>query len=116
MEDVRAKIDQRPRQLDAAVAHSDPFSPEAHAADALDLAMWTVDNARLAMLDAIDARALADDRANAVDSLPRRATIPRNGPGDPALEPRCSCQGAMRNVRLSLGQVLPTPLHTVTRD
>jgi hypothetical protein len=33
------------------------------AADAIDFAAWTVDNARLAVLDAIDARAYADDLA-----------------------------------------------------
>jgi hypothetical protein len=34
---------------------------QADATDALDFAEWAVDNAQLAMLDAIDARAYADD-------------------------------------------------------
>jgi hypothetical protein len=34
---------------------------KADAADAVDFAAWTVDNARLAVLDAIDARAYADE-------------------------------------------------------
>ena len=38
------------------------------AAAAIDYAAWTVDNARLAVLDAIDARAYADDLATTVSS------------------------------------------------
>ena len=36
---------------------------EAEAADAIDYAEWAVDNAQLAMLDAIDARTYADQLA-----------------------------------------------------
>jgi hypothetical protein len=36
---------------------------EADAADAIEFAAWTVDHARLAGLDAIDARVYADDLA-----------------------------------------------------
>jgi low affinity Fe/Cu permease len=67
-EDVKAKIDKRTRQLDAKAAASDADWAEADAADALDYAAWTVDNARLATLDAIDARAYADERAKAASS------------------------------------------------
>jgi hypothetical protein len=63
MDDVKAKIDQRNRQLGASAAASDADWAESDATAALDYAEWTVDNARLAMLDAIDARAYADERA-----------------------------------------------------
>jgi glycerol-3-phosphate dehydrogenase len=68
MDDVKAKIDRRNRQLDAKAAASDADWAEGDAADAIDYAEWTVDNARLAVLDAIDARAYADQRAKAVGS------------------------------------------------
>jgi hypothetical protein len=45
-----------------------PTGAEADAADALDFAAWAVDNAQLAMLDAIDARVYADDLAKAATS------------------------------------------------
>jgi glycerol-3-phosphate dehydrogenase len=38
---------------------------EADASDAIDYAAWTVDNARLAVLNALDARIYAAERANA---------------------------------------------------
>ena len=64
-DDVKAKIDQRNRQMNAKVAANDADLAEADAADAIDYAAWTLDNARLVVLDAIDARAYADQRANA---------------------------------------------------
>ncbi len=67
-DDVKAKIDKRTRQLDSKAAASEPDWAEAEAADALDFAEWAIDNAQLAMLDAIDARAYADDRAKAAGS------------------------------------------------
>jgi hypothetical protein len=62
-DDVKAKIDQRSRELDAKTAASEAGWAEEEAVDALDYAAWTVSNARLAVLDAIDARAYADERA-----------------------------------------------------
>ena len=62
-DDVKAKIDQRTRELDAKTAASDAGWAEAEAVDALDYAAWTVSNARLAVLDAIDARVYADEQA-----------------------------------------------------
>jgi hypothetical protein len=55
------------RQAGAAAtsARSKWAQMKADAADAIDYAEWTVDNARLAVLDAIDARAYADERAKA---------------------------------------------------
>ena len=44
-------------------AATDADWAEADAADAIDYADWAVDNAQLAMLDAIDARAYADGLA-----------------------------------------------------
>ncbi len=64
-DDVKAKIDKRTRQLDAREAADEADWAEADAADAVDYAAWTVDNAQLAILDAIDARAYADQRAKA---------------------------------------------------
>jgi hypothetical protein len=51
------------------MAADDASWAEDDAAAALDYAAWTVDNARLAVLDAIDARAYADElSARASDS------------------------------------------------
>ena len=63
MDDVQAKIDKRTREVDADMAADDAAWAEANAADALDYAEWAVDNAQLSMLDAIDARAYADQLA-----------------------------------------------------
>jgi hypothetical protein len=67
-EDVKAKIDERTRQMDARVADDDANWAEADAADALDFAAWAVDNAQLSILDAIDARAYADELTRTVRS------------------------------------------------
>jgi hypothetical protein len=68
MENARTKIDKRTRQLDSKDAAIGADWTEADAADALDFAAWAVDNAQLAMLDAIDARAYADELATAARS------------------------------------------------
>jgi hypothetical protein len=47
------------------MAASDADWAEADAYDAIDYASWAVDNARLAVLDAIDARIYAGERAAA---------------------------------------------------
>jgi len=65
MDNVQAKIDKRAQQLDAKLAANAADDAEADAADALDFAEWAVDNAQLAMLDAVDARAHADQLAKA---------------------------------------------------
>jgi hypothetical protein len=64
-DDAKAKIDKRTRELDANAAASDADWAEADAADAIDYAAWTVENAQLTILDAIDARTYADQRAKA---------------------------------------------------
>ena len=66
MDDLKAKIDRRNAQHDARAAATDADWAEQDAADAIDYAEWAVDNARLALLDAIDARVYADDLAKAV--------------------------------------------------
>jgi hypothetical protein len=68
MDDVKAKIDKRTRELDAKAADREADWAETDAVDALDFASWAVDNARLAMLDAIDARVYADELAKAASS------------------------------------------------
>jgi hypothetical protein len=63
LDDLDAKLDRRADQLDAKLAARQADGAEADAADAIDFAAWTVDNARLAVLDAIDARVYADELA-----------------------------------------------------
>jgi CHASE3 domain sensor protein len=68
--DLKAKMEQRRRERNAEVAESDADWAESDAASAIDLAAWATDNARLSVLDALDARAHADD-------LTKRAAQPR---------------------------------------
>jgi hypothetical protein len=63
MDDVDAKMDRRADQHDAKLAARQADGAEADAADAIEFAAWTVDHGRLTVLDAIDARAYADDLA-----------------------------------------------------
>jgi hypothetical protein len=62
-EDVKSKIDKRADRLDASTAAAEAEWTEGAAADAIDLASWAVENARLAALDAVEARAYADELA-----------------------------------------------------
>ncbi len=62
-EDMKAKINKRTDQLDAKAAATDADWAEGDAADAIDYAVWMVYDAQLAVLDALDARAYADERA-----------------------------------------------------
>jgi hypothetical protein len=68
MDDFQATMDRRADQLDAKLAGGQADGAETDAADAIDFAAWTVDNARLAVLDAIDARAYADELAREAGS------------------------------------------------
>jgi hypothetical protein len=68
LDDVDAKMDRRADQLDANLAARQAEGAETDAADAIDFAAWTVDNARLAVLDAIDARVYADEFAKQAGS------------------------------------------------
>ena len=68
LDDFDAKMDRRADQRDAKLAARQADGAEADAADAIDFAAWTVDNARLAVLDAIDARVYADELATTAGS------------------------------------------------
>jgi hypothetical protein len=67
-EDMKAKIDKRADQLDAKGAATDADWAEQDAAEAIDYAVWVVYDAQLAVLDALDARAYADERARVAAS------------------------------------------------
>ena len=67
-EDMKAKIDKRTDQLDAKAAAKDADWAEDDAAEAIDYAVWVVYDAQLAVLDALDARAYADERARVAAS------------------------------------------------
>jgi hypothetical protein len=62
-EDIKEKINKRADQVDAKAAATDADWAEQDAADAIDYAVWMVYDAQLAVLDALDARAYADERA-----------------------------------------------------
>jgi hypothetical protein len=63
MGEVKARIDKRNREMGADRAEDEAEWAEADAGEAIDMAASTLDNARLAMLDAIDARAYATAQA-----------------------------------------------------
>ena len=67
-EDIKAKINKRADQLDAKAAAKDADWAEEDAADAIDYAVLVVSDAQLAVLDALDARACADERAKIASS------------------------------------------------
>jgi hypothetical protein len=62
---LRDRIDRQRDEHDVKKAEQQAEDAEDDAADALDYALWVVDQAQLAVLDAIDARAWADARAAA---------------------------------------------------
>ena len=64
--ELKAKAQQRADQVDADFAGSDADGAEADAYTAIDFADWAVENARLAILDAIDARVYADEKEAAL--------------------------------------------------
>jgi hypothetical protein len=70
MEDIKTKIDKRNEKIDADMTATDADFAEVEAADAIGYAEWVVDNARLAVLDALDARAYAAERARAAAANP----------------------------------------------
>jgi hypothetical protein len=67
-QDLRGRVDRQRDQHDVKKAEQQAEDAEADAADALDYALWVVDQAQLAVLDAIDARSWADARAAASPS------------------------------------------------
>jgi hypothetical protein len=70
MEDIKAKLDKRNDEIDADMAAADADFAEAEASDAVNYAEWVVDSARLAVLNALDARAYAAERARAAAANP----------------------------------------------
>jgi hypothetical protein len=56
--------------MTAAMVADDAAWAEAGAADAIDYAQWTVQNARLAVLDTLDSRAYADEWARVARNAP----------------------------------------------
>jgi hypothetical protein len=65
MQDLQDRIARKRDQHDIKRAEEDAEAAEQDAADALDYATWAVDQAELAVLDAVDARTWADARAAA---------------------------------------------------
>ena len=65
MQDLHDRIGRQREQHDVKRAEREAEYAEADAADALDYASWAVEQAQLAVLDAIDARIWADARAAA---------------------------------------------------
>ena len=63
--DLRDRMDRQRDERDVRKAERQAEDAEEDAADALDYALWVVDQAELAVLDAIDARSWADTRAAA---------------------------------------------------
>jgi hypothetical protein len=63
---LKAKAQRRADKVDADFAGSDADWAEADAYAAIDYADWAVENARLAILDAIDARITANEKAAAL--------------------------------------------------
>jgi hypothetical protein len=65
MQDLQDRVARRRDQHDVKMAEEDAEAAEQDAADALDYATWAIDQAQVAVLDAIDARTWADARAAA---------------------------------------------------
>jgi hypothetical protein len=65
MQDLHGRMGRQRDQLDANMAEDDAEGAEEDALDALGYARWAVGQAELAVLDAIDARSWADERAAA---------------------------------------------------
>jgi chromosome segregation ATPase len=63
--DLHDHLERKRGEVRADVADDDAISAEGAAVDALDFAAWAVRQAELSVLDAIDARARADERAAA---------------------------------------------------
>ena len=62
---LRDRMDRKRDERDVKKAEREAEAAEEAAADAPDYALWVVDQAELAVLDAIDARSWADARAAA---------------------------------------------------
>jgi len=63
LRDLQDRIDRKQDKLDVKVAEHQANTTEDNAVAALDFAWWAVEEAEMAVLDAIDARAWADEQA-----------------------------------------------------
>ena len=63
MADIKVKAEQRQSQVDSDIAFADAQAAESDADAAIDFANWAVDNARVAILDALDAAAYSSKLA-----------------------------------------------------
>jgi hypothetical protein len=63
---IKAKARSRHERMDANAAASDADLAEAEAAAAIDYSLWAIENAQLAVLDALYLRARANDKAERV--------------------------------------------------
>jgi hypothetical protein len=68
MRDLHDRIERKKGEVSADIAEDDATAAEDAAVDALDYASWTAWQAELTVLDAIDARARADELAAASGS------------------------------------------------
>jgi len=68
MDDAKAKIDKRNQQMDAAAAAADAQMSEDDAKSAINFALWAVDNARVAVLDSLDAAAYSSEMGRVASS------------------------------------------------
>ena len=64
--ELKARAERRANEIDSDIAESDADMADVDASAALDYADWAVENARVAILDAIDARVGADEKATAL--------------------------------------------------
>jgi hypothetical protein len=103
-EDIKAKIEKRADQLDAKAAATDADWAEQDAADALDYAVYVIYDAQLAVLDALDARAYADERARS--PVPRVLPVARSTgtPRFPGQSPHDQHRHHRRSRRIDGGQ------------
>ncbi|HEX6527244.1 MAG TPA: hypothetical protein VF070_45635 [Streptosporangiaceae bacterium] len=63
--DLHDRMDRKRHELDVKTAERDAEDTEENALDALSFARWAVEQAEVAVLDGIDARAWADEQAAA---------------------------------------------------
>ncbi len=63
MRDLHGRIERKRDELDVKMAEDDAVGAEEDAIDALGFARWAAEQAEVAVLDAVDARAWADQRA-----------------------------------------------------
>ena len=68
IEKIRAKVDEKRNDHDVTVAGHRADRAERNAADAIDFALWAIDEAEAAVLEAVDAREISDRLQSAIPS------------------------------------------------